>query len=482
MPDGEWGCTSVKPFEAPVDTLGGFDAEAAASLITAVADVALVVDRNGVICDVSIGNDGLSFEGCGDWVGRRWADTVTPESRPKVAALLQDAGGKAGRRWRHINYPVKQGADIPLMYSALPVGDQGRVVALGRDLRNLATLQQRLVDAQQSMEQDYLRLRHMETRYRLLFEMVADAVLIVDGGTQKILEINPAAAKLMAEPARKLVGRHLAECFAETSRNDVVNLLSGVLLAGRVDEVGATLIAEAQPVKMSASMFRQEGGNLLLVHLQSRNGGSAALPGSHSVLLNALDAAPDGFVVTDMDGRVITANRSFMDMVQVPRLDGVVGESLDRWLGRSGVDMSVLVSNLKQRGAVRLFASAVRGLNGAVTDVEISGIAVAEAVQPCLGFAIRDVGRRLRPESRSNNKELPRSAAQLTELVGRVPLKDIVSETTDMIERLCIEAALELTRDNRASASEMLGLSRQSLYVKLRRFGLGDLGAESDKA
>jgi DNA-binding protein Fis len=34
---------------------------------------------------------------------------------------------------------------------------------------------------------------------------------------------------------------------------------------------------------------------------------------------------------------------------------------------------------------------------------------------------------------------------------------------------------LELTRDNRASAAEMLGLSRQSLYVKLRRYGLGDL-------
>jgi DNA-binding NtrC family response regulator len=37
---------------------------------------------------------------------------------------------------------------------------------------------------------------------------------------------------------------------------------------------------------------------------------------------------------------------------------------------------------------------------------------------------------------------------------------------------MCIEAALQLTHDNRASAAEMLGLSRQSLYVKLRRFGM----------
>ena len=49
---------------------------------------------------------------------------------------------------------------------------------------------------------------------------------------------------------------------------------------------------------------------------------------------------------------------------------------------------------------------------------------------------------------------------------------------TDLIERMCIEAALELTGDNRASAAELLGLSRQSLYIKLRRFGIGDVGAE----
>jgi hypothetical protein len=63
-----------------------------------------------------------------------------------------------------------------------------------------------------------------------------------------------------------------------------------------------------------------------------------------------------------------------------------------------------------------------------------------------------------------------------------VPLKDIVGQTTDLIEQMCIEAALHLTRDNRAAAAEMLGLSRQSLYVKLRRFGLSDQATDGDPA
>ena len=68
--------------------------------------------------------------------------------------------------------------------------------------------------------------------------------------------------------------------------------------------------------------------------------------------------------------------------------------------------------------------------------------------------------------------------AQITQQVGRVPLKALVRQSTDVVEKLCIEAALNLTGDNRASAAELLGLSRQSLYSKLRRHNLGDIGSD----
>ena len=62
-----------------------------------------------------------------------------------------------------------------------------------------------------------------------------------------------------------------------------------------------------------------------------------------------------------------------------------------------------------------------------------------------------------------------------------MPLKDLVRESTDLIEALCIETALEVTQDNRASAAELLGLSRQSLYAKLRRFKIGAVDAEGEE-
>ena len=67
----------------------------------------------------------------------------------------------------------------------------------------------------------------------------------------------------------------------------------------------------------------------------------------------------------------------------------------------------------------------------------------------------------------------------MTEVVGRVSLKEIVRDTADVIERLCIETALGMTDNNRAAAAEMLGISRQSLYAKLARYGIDGDGEGS---
>ena len=70
-------------------------------------------------------------------------------------------------------------------------------------------------------------------------------------------------------------------------------------------------------------------------------------------------------------------------------------------------------------------------------------------------------------------------ADSVVNLVGSAPLKEIVSQTTDVIERMCIETAIELTGNNRAAAAEMLGLSRQSLYVKLNKYGIEDKSGDA---
>jgi transcriptional regulator PpsR len=137
---------------------------------------------------------------------------------------------------------------------------------------------------------------------------------------------------------------------------------------------------------------------------------------------------------------------------------------------RGAVDWGVLNTSLKQQKPVRNFATEVRTLSGMTLPVEISAIYL-EKPEPLYVMFVRDLNRRTQ-SSTNQSQQLSSPFADLSQLVGRRPIKDIVSETVDAIERMCIEAALDLTHNNRASAAEMLGLSRQSLYVKLRKFGI----------
>ena len=472
----------MKSFDAPARTIGPLDADTASTVLASAADVALVLDDDGIIRDLAVGSDDLPADECRQWLGKPWLQTVAIDSRQKVEELLGRVAAAAGTaRWRHVNQALAGGAELPFLYATVRLGDSeasGRTIAFGRDLRGHVALQQRLLKAQQTMERDYWRLRHMETRYRLLFQVASEAVLILDAATLRLEEANPEAARLFGEVLRR-PGWLLPESFDAESATTLQAVLAAVRATGRADSVRART-SDRRELLLSVSLFRQEKTSHFLVRASPVTAAQpmADEPG-RQMLLRVLESAPDAFVVTDVEGRVITANRAFCDLAQLAAEEQARGQSLGTWLGRTGVELGVLISNLRSSGAVRLFATQVRGALGSAAEVEVSAVSVATD-PPVLGFTIRDVGRRL-SESAHGARDLPRSVGQMTELVGRVPLKEIVRDTTDMIEQLCIEAALQLTNDNRASAAEMLGLSRQSLYVKMRRYDLGDLVGDQDE-
>jgi transcriptional regulator PpsR len=447
----------------PEKIIGPLAAGPAAKLIAASSDIAIVLDKQGVIRDVALAREDLAEVGHESWRGQPWEDTVTIESRPKVQQLLREAHGDDIVRSREINHPSVNGLDVPIRYSAVPLGKDGRVVAIGHDLRTLAKLQQKLVDAQRSMERDYARLRQSETRYRLLFQATGEPVLIVDATTLKVTDGNPAANAAVARTAGALIGEPLAGLFDAASRPALEAAIGAARNLGHVEGVALTLADTGRPCVAGLSLFRQENAAHLLVRLSAPGG--AAAPKSR--VPEIVEALPDALVVTDARQIVRQVNPAFLELAQLGAAQQAQGQPIERWLGRPGVDLGIIVSNLREHDSVRHYGTILRGELGSREEVEVTAVSV-RADPPCFGFVIRPAQR-----SAAIGVEglLPKTPDQLAELVGRVPLKDLVRGTTDVIERLCIEAALKLTGDNRAAAAQMLGLSRQSLYSKLRRFG-----------
>jgi transcriptional regulator PpsR len=447
--------------------------ETVAKLVSATADVALVVDPGGVVRHVEFGGDGGLASLLHGLIGRHWLDTVTPESRAKANDLLQEAAANDDARPREINHTAAADKDsVPIRYSAIRLSGSNEIIVVGRDLRNLAALEQRLSLTQQALERDYSRLRASETRYRLLFAVTSEAVIIADASNRRIVEANPSASALFGDRIR-LAGRTVQQLFDAPSQDVFLSLLAKATSSTEGASGRCRLADGKTDVSVTTTLFRQDGSSFVLLRAQRVSDMPEAIAGLNGLLADSaevLERIPDGFVMTGADGRIIASNPTFLDLTQLATPQQIIGQPLDRWLGRPGIDHVALRKLLAETGTVRGFGSVLRGSFGSNVDVEVSAAKIGSTTVSH-AFLIRQ--RISTPDLETRLKDdMPRSVQQMAELVGSVPMKDLVRQTTDIIERLCIEAALQLTGDNRASAADLLGLSRQSLYAKLHRYGL----------
>ncbi len=467
-------------YQRNMSVLAQLDPQASAELVTRMADFSLLLDTSGRILEMSVNNEELDGALDKGWVGKLWLESVTADSRSRVEDLLsrvQDTPGSVASC--DASHDLSDGSDLLVRYRAVARPKDGDILVLGQDMRAEANLRQQLMNAQQALEQDYWRLRQVETRYRRLFDMVSDAIIVVDGDSMRVIEANPRAAQLLAPDLDSIAGKPFPLGLDKTGQRTAKSLLEEARSAGKAvaQDVGAN--ESEHRFDILASFLRQGNEARFLVRVAD-HGAAAGLPTAGDLLLgDSLQNSPDAILLTDEDGRILAANRTFLELAQVLSEDQVQGQLADRWLGRSGVDLSVLLTNLRKNNNVKLFSTTLQGEQGSVADVEISANSLSGPAGRCLAFFIRDVGRRVATEHPTAAK-LPRSIEQITKRVGRVPLKDLVRESTDVIEALCIEAALELTHDNRASAAELLGLSRQSLYAKLRRYEIAGPGDDTE--
>lgn len=447
-------------------------------VLQAAADITLVLDDAGHIHEAILGT-ALDQDTFSVWEGRNWNEVTSPETRPKIRALLDEAAASGVSRFRQLNHPMPEGDEIPIGYTAIRIDDTDRVLAVGKSLKSLADLQQQLVDAQQAMESEYWHVRQAEARYRLLFQQSHEPVFLVDAEQVRISDVNHSAAALTGSVPARLIGRPFPPpAFSLGSPDDPIDLrvvldqlnrgaISALQIPARVGEAQS-----AWTLHLSLARFDDE--RVLLCRLTPERGSEAASAQGVDVL-HLLDGAPDGFVVADLDGNVLVANQAFLRMAQLPSVDAVEGRSLGLWLGRPGADLTVLLTNLRRNGHMRFFATTIQGEHGLSTEVEVSAVSVRDAEVPCMGIVVRDVSSRI-GTPRGGVRDLNRAVEELTTQLGRVSLKQLVEDTVALVELHFIDAALQLTGDNRTAAAELLGLSRQSLYTKLKRYNLDGSG------
>ena len=457
--------TTALSFAHGDQIFGKLAARQTARLIANASDLTLITDFQGTINDIAFQSDGLHSAVGRDWVGKKFVEVVTSECVDKAEEILGAARDDREVLPREINHLTKSGDNLPVRYSAARLGDSELIAVFGRDISTISELQQKLMNSQLAVEREFTQLRGAESHYRMIFQLSDTPQIVVDAETLKVHDINEAATRLLGQSNQQIGDMKVLNLF-ESSDTEALHKLLRAAIDDQSNDVTAT-IRGGEPITISTALFRQSQQNYLLLRLMPQ---AAELSNSFNPtdrqVLEIVNRMPDAFVVTDSERRVLAANSAFVELMNLSGPNDAVGLPIDTWFDRPRVDCAVLMANIKEHRVVRRFATVLRSNFDQTENVEISAIQIQHLNEPVYGFAIR-------AESAANaalereNRSATQTDDQITRLVGQMPLRDIVRETTDIIEKLCIETALELTKQNRAMAAQMLGLSRQSFYSKL---------------
>ena len=436
-------------------------------------DVTIFLDHAGVIQRAAL-SPAIRGEALDAWIGHPWVETVESFGSEGLQSLVDDARHSGVSAFRQVNQIFPSGLRLPIEYTAVRLGGDAGLIAIGRSLQAVTELQTRLVEAQQTMERDYWKLREVETRYRLLFGSSSDAVILLRVNGLAIQDLNPAASRALGcttAGRRPLVGKDFSAELVDGERDVFHAMLQRLDDQGSAPGILLHLGPERAAWMVRASRLASEFGSLYLLQLIATRELSASRQSADGAFTDILiERLPDGFVVVDRDGLIRWVNPAFLDLVQMPTSGGVLQQSLGRWLDRPGADMGVLLTTIARLGVVRPFLTSLRGDLGAETEVEISAAGDLNSDPTSIGILFRDVGRRL--PRRDNDERLGGRLTALTGRIGKGPLRALVKEAVSVLEQHYIEEALALTRGNRTATADLLGLSRQSLYVKLKRYGM----------
>ena len=164
-------------------------------------------------------------------------------------------------------------------------------------------------------------------------------------------------------------------------------------------------------------------------------------------------------------------NDSFLSLCKSENQQLIIDRPFSEFLARGIVDLKVLIEATLENGSTMPFKTQLISNFDIRTDIEISSTYTSTKFGEYICFIIS-----YKPNEKeintSDNVVSEKATRKITKLVGSAPLKDLVADTSDIVEKICIETALEMTKNNRVATAEMLNLSRQSLYVKLRKYNL----------
>jgi PAS domain S-box-containing protein len=246
---------------------------------------------------------------------RRPTEIEPPEQAVRLAQRL-DLLRQSGRQTYESLHVLKDGRQIPVEVSIQLFDYQGRshVFAVARDIT-----ERKLAEAAR---------RASEERFRVLFDAVTDAVFVSELGNEgepgRIIEVNDVACRRLGYSREELLRMTSRQIGAPDSGTNFA-AVNTTLRAGQsstFEEVHLTREGRRIPVEIHAQAFiLQERPVVMQIvrDISERRRSDSQL----HLLRSALEAAANGILITDVQGRILWVNESFCVLTGYSRAETI---------------------------------------------------------------------------------------------------------------------------------------------------------------
>jgi PAS domain S-box-containing protein len=297
---------------------------------------------------------------------------------------------------REISLQRTDGWGFSVRIKASPIFDaEGRPVAFVEVVED--------VRQRQRAEQ---QLRDSEERYRRLFEVESDAILMLDRDTGYFFDVNTAALKLYGYPRDEFLRLQVREISAEPERTTAA-------IAG-----GQTKIplrwhrkknGEVFPVEIANSYFDCQGRRVLVATIRDiteRKRAEDAMRESEERFSTIFRASPIAIGICHLVGGPYTAvNDQFCNLFGYSREEVLGHTSLELGLWYEPSDRGRLHALLREQGRVQQFEAKFRRKSGETGDLLISAETIELNGQQHLLAILSDITARKRAEERLRQSE-----------------------------------------------------------------------------
>ncbi|UCD50350.1 MAG: PAS domain S-box protein [Phycisphaerales bacterium] len=234
--------------------------------------------------------------------------TLRPASREGLARFRHSGEGAAVGKTLELTALRKNGTEFPIEISlaGVKLNQEWHAIGIVRDI----TARKRSEEA----------LRESEQRSQDILNSILAGVLIIDPETQRILDVNESAAKLVGRSKAEMIGQlcHEFVCPIKCGKCPVTDL------GQTLDESEGVLLkadGESLPIIKSVTDATFQGRRCLLesfVPIVQQKQAEEKLKESLSLLQATLESTADGILVTDTTGQYKNFNNQFKELWHLP--------------------------------------------------------------------------------------------------------------------------------------------------------------------